>query len=484
MSFARKLASQTALYGLGSIVGRGIYLLMTPLLTAKYNPEVYGLFSYCYSYVAFVLVILTFGMETAFFRFSDEASAKTAYAQSFNWVLWITVVFSGITLLLYKPIAQWVHLEAQPHLVWMSVLIMLFDALAALPMARLRQEEKPLMFTALSLGNTLLLLLLNIVFVVVLKKSIEWVFIANIIASAAKFFAVLPKTLPSTWKPDFQWLRPMVGYGFFIMLAGAAGMMNEHLDKLLLPNLWHDGDLYQGTARNGQEMLGIYAACYKMSVFIALLTQAFRYAAEPFFFKEAHKDDSPQKFAQVFHYFMLMCLAGFLLVGSFTHEIVAFDFFGIGHFIAPAYWSGLETVPILLVAYVCSAAYINLSIWFKITKQTRFALLFTGIGALITVLFNVLLIPSMGYMACAWATLLCYAVMAVLVYSFGQKYYPIPYRMKHLLLYAAICGVAYYANTRIGNTDGQWWIFGFKLLVSALAGGCILLIERLAPRFT
>ena len=197
------------------------------------------------------------------------------------------------------------------------------DALAALPMARLRQEEKPALFTIISLGNTLLLLVLNIVFIVFLHKTIEWVFIANIIASAAKFFCVLPFTLPNTLRPSTTWLRPMARYGFYIMLAGIAGMMNEHLDKLLLPNLWQDGTWFQGAQRSGQEMLGIYAACYKMSVFIALLTQAFRYAAEPFFFKEAGKEKSPQKFAQVFHYFMLVCLVGFLLVGSFSREIVS-----------------------------------------------------------------------------------------------------------------------------------------------------------------
>lgn len=474
----RKLASQTAIYGIGSIVGRGLYLLLTPLLTARFAPAEYGLFSNCYSYIALLLVVLTFGMETTYFRFRTDYGDKEAYRSAFWWVAVLATGVAALALAATPLTAAAMSVAQRPLLAQLSVIILWFDALTALPMARLRQEEKAKLFTALSLGNTFIMLILNIIFVVVLKKDIEWVFWANVIASAIKFIAVLPFTRPAGFGWQMIHLRPMLGFGFYVMLAGVAGMMNENLDKVLIPKLWQDGDLWNSTSRTGEELLGIYAACYKLSIFIVLLTQAFRYAVEPFFFKAAAEKDSPQQFARIFHAFMLVCIAGAVTVSAFAHEIVAFDFFGAGNFIDKRYWEGLEIVPILLAAYVFSAAYQQLSVWFKLTKQTRFALFFTGIGAAITIIGCWLTIPSMGFVGCAWATLICYATMAILAYLLGQRYYPIPYNITRLLIWSAGALVVGYIAHQIGPADGEFWIIGLKAALLAVAFGAVALIEK------
>jgi O-antigen/teichoic acid export membrane protein len=233
-------------------------------------------------------------------------------------------------------------------------------------------------------------------------------------------------------------------------------------------------------------MNGIYNACYKLSLFVLLVTQAFRYAAEPFFFREAKDKKSPETFARVFHYFMIAVLAGFLLISSYAHEIVSFNLFGLTGkftFVEKEYWVGLKVVPILLLAYVFSAAYINLSIWFKITKQTRFALLFAGTGASITIIINVLTIPRYGYMGSAWATLAAYGTMCILCYSLGQKYYPIPYRVQRLFVYALVFLSGYVINQSIGPTAGYWPAFFFKLMVAAVAIGAVYVGEKYYPVF-
>jgi len=254
--------------------------------------------------------------------------------------------------------------------------------------------------------------------------------------------------------------------------------MNETLDRALLPKLWPDGQLWHGKPTTGQAMNGIYGANYKVAMLIQLAIQAFRYAAEPFFFKESKEKDSPETFARVFHYFVIAALMGFLVIGSFARELVTVEWFGRFTFIGEAYWEGLEVVPILLLAYVFAGAYLNLSIWFKITKQVRFAILFTGSGALITLLGNFLFIPSYGYLASGWTTLVCYVVMCGLVYAVGQRYYPIPYRMGRILLYGLLFVGLYGVNHHIGPSQGYWVAFALKAALCLLGIAAIIAGER------
>jgi O-antigen/teichoic acid export membrane protein len=230
-------------------------------------------------------------------------------------------------------------------------------------------------------------------------------------------------------------------YGFYIMVAGLAGALNEVLGRNLLPRLWPAEGEWHGLRMNGWELNGIYSAMYKLGMFVALATQAFRYAAEPYFFRSARDKDSPRQFARIFHYYTLATLVMLLLIGVFRQELVSFGWGG-WHLIAPDYWVGLEAVPHILLANVLLGAYLNLSIWFKLTKQVRFALIFTGGGALVTVVLNVGFISTYGYMASAWAAVACYGSMVVACYVLGQKYFPIPYQMGRPLLYLALAWLA------------------------------------------
>jgi O-antigen/teichoic acid export membrane protein len=493
MSVLKKLAGETAIYGISSVIGRFLNLLLTPFYTEIFSKGTYGIIGNLYSYIAFANVFLTFGMETAFFRFSeDHDDPKKAYNQAFVWVSSLVLLVLLIGLLSYRTLAGWMGYEGQENLILMTFIIISIDGLAALPMAKLRKESRAKRFAIINLTNIGLSLFLNILFIAVLDLGLEYVFGANIIASSVRLGLALTTGLPSSFKPDIPLLKQMAHYGFFIMIAGLAGMMNETLDRILIPFLWEDGTLwgsppdYPMTPHTGNEINGIYNACYKLSLFILLVTQAFRYAAEPFFFREAKDKKSPETFARVFHYFMIAVLAGFMLISSYAHEIVSFNIFGLTGdktFIDEAYWIGLKVVPILLLAYVFSAAYINLSIWFKITKQTRFAILFAGTGALITIVINVLTIPRHGYMGSAWATLAAYGTMCVLCYYLGQKYYPIPYRVQRLFIYALVFLTGYAINQSIGPTAGYWPAFFFKLMIAAAAIGAVYVGEKYYPVF-
>jgi O-antigen/teichoic acid export membrane protein len=298
--------------------------------------------------------------------------------------------------LLYQPIAAGLGYPDESLVVLMTFGILFLDALAALPMARMRYEEKAIRFSVINMINIVITVALNIVFILILKLGIEYIFVANLIASALRLAMASWKNLPTSLRPDKTILKQMVNYGFFIAIAQVAGMMTQSLDRILIPILWEDGAIFHGVERTATEINGLYTGIYKVVIFIALATQAFRYAVEPFFFKESKNDNSPETFARIFHYFVLAALVGFLFIASFAKEIVSFNLWGLVNvtLIGEAYWEALEVVPILLLAYVFHGAYVNLSIWFKITKQVRYAILFTGVGAILTILINYFTIPK------------------------------------------------------------------------------------------
>jgi len=480
----RKLAGQTLIYGLSTILGRLLNLLLTPLFTARLGPMGYGVMSRLYSGVTFANVIVTFGMETTFFRFlQDQEDPRKVYQHAFTWVMLMGSLMFLLCLLFRRQIALWVDYEQAETLVLLIGGIILLDAVAALPMARLRHQEKALRFSLINLANIICTVFLNYLFIDWMELGLMYVFVSNLIASTIRLGLALWGNLPTSLRIHWPLMRNMLDYGFFIMIAGFAGTMNETLDRLVMKDLWGAGKMLNGEFLTGDELTGIYSGNYKVAMLIVLFTQAFRYAAEPFFFKESKKDNSPGTFARVFHYFTLSTLVGFLLLSSFAKEVVSFNFFGLSnrYFVDPAFWSGIHIIPILLMAYVFSAAYINISIWYKITKQTRFALLFTGTGALCTILINVLTVPVYGYVGSAWATLVCYLVMCVMVYAVGQKYYPVPYRLKRLGVYGALIFLTYLINRQIGPTDGYWPAFVMKAALCLTAMGLIVLIEKFWP---
>ncbi|TAE52650.1 MAG: polysaccharide biosynthesis protein [Bacteroidetes bacterium] len=489
MSIFRKLVSQTAIYGISTILARLMNLLLTPLYTN--NPDLisqadFGSYINLYAFVAFVNVLLSFGMETTFFRYvQDSKDAPRTYALTFSWVALVSLAFTCIALPLYTSIANIMGYGERPELLLLLAGIVVLDALASIPLAKLRHEDRTRWFATITLTNVMITISLNLVLILGFRMGIEGIFIANLAASGIKLLMSFHKNLPAFVRPRRDEIQEMLNYAFFIMLAGFAGIMNETLDRVMLPYRWGEGAPFDGMMLSGKEMNGIYGANYKVAMLISLATQAFRYAAEPFFFRNSGQKDSPETFAKVFHYFMIASMTGFLLIASFALEIEQFNFFGLTgkSFVGSAYWSGVKAVPILLLGYVCSGAYINMSIWFKITKQTRFAMLFTGTGAAITIAVNYFGIPIWGYMACAWATLLCYVVMTVLVYVVGQKYYPVPYRVQRLLLYLGLFVGAWLLNAQIGWTSGDPLIFAMKLFVALLAIGIVAASERFLPVF-
>ncbi|MBX3101602.1 MAG: lipopolysaccharide biosynthesis protein [Bacteroidetes bacterium] len=486
MGLLRKLAGQTAIYGLSSIAGRIINWGLTPLHTALFAAGEYGIYNDLISLTFSAQVILTFGMETSFFHFSSkhQDQAQTAYNQAFFWVALLTAAFVALFGLGYRPLAGALGYGDQPELVLYCVGIVAFDALAALPMARLRYRELPMRFTTINLTNIAFTVLLNLVLLLGFEADIAYVFIANLLASGVRLAMALYRNMPERFKPDGAWLKPMRRYGFFIMLAGLAGAQNEVLDRNLLPRLWTDGQAWMGQARTGLEMAGIYSAVYKLAVLIALGTQAFRYAAEPFFFKDSQAQDSRQNLRRVFHWYMLASLIMLLLIGSFAWEIVSFDAWGLLPFtlLNHNYWDGLVVVPILLAANVCMGGYINLSMWYKLTGQLRMGLLIAVVGMSITLLVNVLTIPWLGYVGSALATFLCYFVMLILCWRLGQQYYPVNYTVRRLWRYALLCVGGAWLNMLFylaGYTG--WETTLLKILIAGAIIAAIVWAERRYP---
>jgi O-antigen/teichoic acid export membrane protein len=505
MSAIRKLASQTAVYGLSSIIGRLAVWGLTPIYTARLEPGEYGVFADLYSFVTYFLVILTFGMETSFFRYSsDDKLDKRPYSQSFIFVGGLATLFLILCGLGYQGFASTLGYSDRPTLVLMVVFIIYLDVMASLPMAKLRYDERPIVFATISLVSIFLNIAMNLWFILVQKEtSVEYVFVANLIASGFKFallvFFSLPfaerlkqlgkfgaklgsiNVLPDGLTIDKKLMRSMASFGFYIMLAGLFGMINQYSDVNFIQRVWGDeGGDYHGIWYTGSELAGIFSANKKLAVFILLVTQAFRYAAEPFFFRHAKESNSKAIFAKVFHYFMLASLAVFLMVSTFAKEFVSIRIAGF-QLIDERYHMGLEVVPLLLFAFVLWGAYINISIWFKLTKQVRFGLLFSGVGVVSIVVLNLLLIPGSGYMGAAVSMLVCYALMCTLVYLAGQKYYPIPYRIVRTGVYMAIFLISFFIGRAMGDSEIFSGLFFGKLLLCFGTLGVVLGIDRFMP---
>jgi O-antigen/teichoic acid export membrane protein len=386
----------------------------------------------------------------------------------------------------------------------MVVFITYLDVMASLPMAKLRYDERPVVFAVISLVSIFLNIVMNLWFILIQKEtSVEYVFIANLIASGFKFallvFFSMPfaerlkqfgkfgaklagiKVLPTSLQIDKSLMKPMASFGFYIMLAGLFGMINQYSDVNFIQRVWGDeGGDYHGTWYTGSEMAGIFSANKKLAVLILLVTQAFRYAAEPFFFRQARESNSKAIFARVFHYFMLASLAVFLFISVFAKEFVSIRIGGF-QLINERYHVGLEVVPLLLFSFVLWGAYINISIWFKLTKQVRFGLLFSGIGVITIVIFNLILIPLSGYMGAAVSMLICYAVMCTLVYLAGRKYYPIPYRIGRIGLLMALFLAAYFIGAAMGDSEIFSGLFFGKLAVCAGTVGLAWGIDKFFP---
>jgi O-antigen/teichoic acid export membrane protein len=429
MSKLKRLAGETMLYGLGSMLPRMLNFALVPLHTYTFSKEQYGDVTKIFAVVGVLNVIYMFGMETAFFRFSTKEGAdpKKVFNLAQTCVLLISLPLSFLFIVFSSPIATYLDVGKHPEFVTWLTLIMLTDAVVAIPFAQLRLKKKALQFAVFKIINVLFLVGLNYYFLKIAYDpalNVGYIFLANLMANALFIFFFLKTLL--TWRPayDREITPAMLRYSYPIMLTGVAGGFNELFSRFSL-DWWLPDNFY--LTQTKKEAVGVFGACYKYAVFMNLGIMAFRYAAEPFFFSNAADKNSPTLFARINHYFVICCCT--VLLG------VSLNLDLLKYFVGEDYWVGLPVVPVLLLSYLFLGVYYNFSVWFKLTDKTYYATWITVFGVIMTFLFNLILIPVWGYMGSSWASVICYGSMALVCYWFGQKYYPIPYRILASMLY-------------------------------------------------
>jgi O-antigen/teichoic acid export membrane protein len=435
----RKLAGQTAIYGLSSIIGRVIGYLMIPVFTRVFLPAEYGISNELYAYSSLLLVLLTYGMETAFFRFSEiESDRNKVYSTSLISLLITTGIFIIIAICTAGPIANLIrypdHVE---YIIWFALIVSM-DALTAIPFARLRAANKAKRFATIKLLNIFFYVALTLFFLVLcpylLKNDIltgvvssiykreigvGYIFIANLIASTLTIVLLLPEYLGIKFRFDLALWKRMMPYALPLLIVGFAGIINETMDRVFLKFL-----LPSDVA---MAQVGIYGACYKISLIMTIFIQAFRFAAEPFFFSHARESDARKIYADVMKYFVIICSFIFLITMLYLDVVK--------YFVGTKYYSGLPIVPILLLANMFLGIYFNLSIWYKLTGQTKWGAYISVGGAILTIILNVAWIPWIGYMGSALATMICYFSMMVVSFFLGQRHFRVPYDLLSNVVY-------------------------------------------------
>lgn len=445
MNPIRQLASQTGLYGVSSILGRVLYYFLVGLHTKVFLPDDYGLMNYIFAQVAFLIIIYSYGMETAFFRFSSRFRDENYYHIAATSIFISSTVLSAALFLFHQQIAGYFGIIEQAYIFQLLAGILFIDTIVAIPFAKIRLENRPLKFVSVRLSSILLNILLNILFLYSLPKAISgeygnvirswsnsltlpdlgigYVFMANLIANAFMLLFLYKEFRQFRFKFDWQKLKPLLKYAIPIMLMGLLGTIPEQVDKFFIKH-WLSDDFYAN--KNALEALGVYSAAFKLSIFMMLAIQAFRFAGEPFFFSRSADKNAPKLFADVLYYFTLGCLLIFVGV-SLNVEWIAQIFLR-----QASYREALYLVPILLFGKLFFGIYTHLTVWFKLTDKTTYGIWFSALGAAITVLGNLLLIPFIGYLGSAISSLLCYIAMAVICYQYGRKHFPVPYPIKKI----------------------------------------------------
>ncbi|MFV0289578.1 MAG: lipopolysaccharide biosynthesis protein [Mangrovibacterium sp.] len=475
MSQFKKLASETAIYGVSSIVGRFLNWWLVPYYSFLFLPSEFGIVTYLFSLMAFLLIVLTYGMETGYFRFASQAHDKNlVYSTSLISLIVTSLSFLLAAFVFAPEIANIVGIASKPEYIRWIALIMAFDAITSIPFAKLRIEGRPVKFATFKLINIFLNIFLNIFFLTIcpaiLKSNpqsfinhiyssqigVGYIFISNLLASAVLLCLLLPDM---NIKFRFNWplLRNMLSYSFPILIVGVAGMITQNIDKILIPQLIPAN-------QDPMAKLGIYGANFKLAVIMNMFIQAFRYAFEPFFFAQAKNDDNKRGYALILKYFSIFGLVIFLAIALFL------DLFKAINLIAPAYYEGLKIVPLILLGNLFLGIYYTLSLWYKLTDKTRFGAYFAIIGAIITLAINIIFIPTQGYIASAYALTISYAVMMIISYIVGQKYYPVNYPIKRIALYF-ITAISIFAISSQLNitTPALNYLFNTALFIAFIA---------------
>ena len=452
----KRLAGETAIYGISSIVGKFLNWMLVPMYTRVLaNESDFGIVTNLYAWTALLMVILTYGMETGFFRFINKQEIKIpmrVYATTLFSLAFTSVLFVMLILYALSPVSQALGYGTHPEYVGMMSVIVALDAFCSIPFAYLRYQRKAMRFAALKLLNIVLNIALVCFFLLLLRpeEQVKYIFVANLITSAVTFLLLIPDMVPGLReKASFALLRQMLRYSFPILILGIAGILNQTVDKILFPFLFDDTD-YANT------QLGIYGACFKVAVVMVMFTQAFRYAYEPFIFAKHRDSGGTEAYVEAMKYFHIFALVIFLGVMYYLDILK--------YFVAPEYYPGLRVVPIVMLGELCFGIYFNLSFWYKLTDQTEWGAYFSIIGCAATVAVILCFAPTYGYMACAWASLLSNLLMMLLSYFIGQRRYPIPYDLRTAAFYTALAA-AFYAAGILSEIQSEWLRLGYRTLL-------------------
>ena len=492
----KALAGQTVIYGLGTIVPRLLNYLLTPFYVRVFVSGEYGQISELYAWIALLLAILTFGMETTFFRFSQKEDSGKVFNNAETIVLLITSIFLVLYGFFYKSFAELIHYEFNTHYVLLLGIIVAIDAAAAIPFAMLRKENKAGRFSLIKTINVLTNIFFNILFLVVIPEKsmmigerlfgegtslLIWVFISNILASLLNLILLFPQLSKLRLRLNRDLIVPMLKYSFPILLISLVGMVNEVADKILIKYLVTIPDETTLASMNmtgneyAMQQLGIYSANFKLGVLMTIFIQMFRFASEPFFFSHAKDRNAPTLYAKVMTYFVIFCLLIFLGV-MFYMDILQ-------HFVGRTgsdYREGLRIVPIILIANMLYGIVFNLSIWFKLSDKTYYGTIISIIGSITTLLCFFILIPRIGYMGAAIAHLGCYSVMMLVSYFWGQRIMPIPYQIGRITIYCVLAAILFFIST-LTSELGIVLKLSLNTLMILIFIGITFIMERKNP---
>ena len=489
MAGIRGLVKDTAIYGLSSIVGRFLNWCLVPLYTVLFTTSEYGVVTLVYSVVALALIILTYGMETGFFRFANHerwGDPMEVYSTGLVSLAVTSSVFLAVCLVFAGPISGLLHCAAHPSFTVMMVVAVAVDAFTALPFSYLRYRSRPVRFASLKLVNIGLNIGLNLFFLLLCpflmdsvpgtvdwfydpEFSIGYIFLSNMIASVVTLFMLVPELTGFRYRFNARLWREMLAYSAPLLVLGVAGIMNQTIDKIIFPSLVSD-------PAEAMSQLGIYGANYKIAIVMVMFTQAFRFAYEPFIFAKAkdHGEDRLQSYRDAMRWFVIFGMVIFLGVMYYLDIL--------RHFIAVSYFSGLKVVPILMVAELFFGVFFNLSVWYKITDRTVWGMWLSLLGLVVTVGLNVLLVPRYGYIGCAWAAFGCYGVMMLASYVVGRRHYPIGYNVPRLMLYFVSGLVFWVVGEVIGMEAHPWTTMAMRTPLLALYVFMVLRIEGVSLR--
>lgn len=484
MAGIKSLMKDTAIYGLSSILGRFLNWCLVPMYTYLFPAEEYGIVTNLYAYVALVLIILIYGMETGFFRFANHDRWKDpmqVYSTSLISLASTSATFI-IAICLFAPeIARAIHCGDHPSYIWMMGVAVGIDAFTAMPFSYLRYRHRPIRFALLKTVNIGLNIGLNLFFLLVCPwlmrvcpQTVSWfynptfgigyVFLANLISSAAILFLLIPE-LKISYSFNGRLLKEMLKYSFPLLVLGVAGIMNQTIDKILYPFLVHN-------PVEADTQLGIYGANYKIAIVMVMFIQAFRFAYEPFIFSRDKKEggeDKKRAYSDAMKYFIIFSLFIFLGV-MFYLDILKY-------FISPRYFSGLKVVPVIMLAELFFGIFFNLSLWYKLTDKTIWGTWFSLFGLAITLAGNIIFVPVYGYMACAWSAFACYAAMMVASYLIGQKKYPIRYNLPRIAVYV-VSAMTLYLIAIVADTSSMAINFAVRAVLLAAYVAVVFKLEQ------